>query len=36
MMGLRAEVSADEEAALMGLPDVECGVFVPDAGSIDV
>jgi len=36
MMGLRAKVSEDEEARLMGLPDVECGVFVPEAGSIDV
>ena len=36
MMGLRAKVSEDEEASMMGLPDVECGVFVPEAGSIDV
>jgi len=35
-LGLRAEVSADEEARLMGLVDVDYGLLVPKAGCIDV
>jgi len=35
-LNLRTEVTKDEEAQLMGLADVEKGVFVPKAGSIDI
>ena len=36
MMGLRTDLAGDEEAELMGLPNIDYGVFVPRAGSIDV
>ena len=36
MMGLRTDLTGDEEAELMGLSNVDQGVFVPRAGSIDV
>ncbi len=35
-LGLRTEVTKDEEAQIMQLADVEKGVFVPKAGSIDI
>jgi len=35
-MGLRTDLTGDEEAELMGLPNVDYGVFVPRAGAIDV
>lgn len=35
-LNLRTKVTTDEEAKLMGLADVEKGVFVPKAGSIDI
>ena len=35
-LGLRTTLTHDEEAQMMGLPDVEKGVFVPKAGSIDI
>jgi len=35
-LNLRTEVTTDEEAQLMGLADVEKGIFVPKAGSIDI
>ena len=35
-MGLRTDLSGDDEAELMELPNVDYGVFVPRAGSIDV
>jgi len=36
MLGLRADLSGDEEAELMGLPNVDYGILIPKAGSIDV
>ncbi|MDH5448593.1 MAG: FAD-binding oxidoreductase [Candidatus Bathyarchaeota archaeon] len=35
-LNLRTKVTTDEEAQMMGLADVEKGVFVPKAGSIDI
>jgi len=35
-LNLNTKVSEDEEARLMGLLDVDVGLFVPKAGSIDV
>jgi len=35
-LNLRKEVTKDEEAQMMGLSDVEKGIFVPKAGSIDI
>ncbi|MFQ6068333.1 MAG: NAD(P)/FAD-dependent oxidoreductase [Candidatus Bathyarchaeia archaeon] len=35
-LNLRTKVTTDEEAKMMGLADVEKGVFVPKAGSIDI
>ncbi|MCW3984945.1 MAG: FAD-binding oxidoreductase [Candidatus Bathyarchaeota archaeon] len=35
-LNLRTEVAKDEEAQMMRLADVEKGVFVPKAGSIDI
>jgi glycine/D-amino acid oxidase-like deaminating enzyme len=35
-LSIRTKVSKDEEAQVMGLADVEKGVFVPKAGSIDI
>jgi glycine/D-amino acid oxidase-like deaminating enzyme len=35
-LNLRTKVTTDEDAQMMGLADVEKGVFVPKAGSIDI
>lgn len=35
-LNLETNVTRDEEAQMMGLADVEKGVFVPKAGSIDI
>lgn len=35
-LNLITEVAKDEEAQVMGLADVEKGIFVPKAGSIDI
>ena len=35
-MGLRTDLTGDEEAEFMGLPNVDYGLFVPRAGAIDV
>lgn len=35
-LNLRVEVTTDEEAQMMGLANVDKGVFVPKAGSIDI
>jgi len=35
-LNVKTEVSSDEEARMMGLADIEKGVFIPKAGSIDI
>ena len=35
-LNLRTSIANDEESQMMGLADVEKGVFVPKAGSIDI
>ena len=35
MLGARTRLAGDEEAELMGLPDIEVGLYVPEAGIID-
>ena len=35
-LNLRTKVTTDEEAQMMGLADMEKGIFVPKAGSIDI
>lgn len=36
MLNIKTTVSQDEEAKMMGLPDIHKGIFVPRAGVIDV
>jgi glycine/D-amino acid oxidase-like deaminating enzyme len=33
--GFNVDVSTDPEASLMGLPDIEAGIYIPKAGTLD-